>query len=54
MIAEDIEIDFSGSEGRERDGNVHIPTSTIPTVAGVPIPVGNLHVEAGRAQNVAS
>lgn len=54
MIAEDVELDFSGSKGRERDGNLQVPITTIATAAaGAPVPVGNVQVQAGTAQNVA-
>jgi len=54
MIAEDVEIDFSGSEGRERDGKLEVPLTTIATAAaGTPMTAGNVQIQAGRKQDVA-
>ena len=57
MIAEDVELDYSGSTEKEIDGKVQVPLATIALAAGgVPVPIdkGNLQASAGTHKQVAT
>jgi hypothetical protein len=60
MMAEDVELDFSGAETRERQGKIELPLATIAlAAAGAPASAlgeskgGNLQAEAGAGREVA-
>ncbi|EUC40017.1 hypothetical protein COCMIDRAFT_67958, partial [Bipolaris oryzae ATCC 44560] len=59
MIAEDVELDFSGASKRETDGGVEIPIAKIAmAVTAAPLPpnlgLGNVSAGAGTAHTFAS
>jgi hypothetical protein len=57
MIAEDVELDYSGSTEKEIGGKIQAPLATIAlTASGVPLPTdkGNLQATAGSHKQVAT
>jgi hypothetical protein len=57
MIAEEVELDFSGASERKKDGSVEVPIAMIAiavTAAPVPLNVGTVGARAGTAHKFAS
>ncbi|KAH4177190.1 hypothetical protein HBI49_055730 [Parastagonospora nodorum] len=57
MIAEEVEVDFSGASQRETDGGIEAPIAKIAVAAtGVPVALsgGNITVEGGAAHTSAT